>query len=126
MLQAPLNPTTGSDEATTLVRSFTRGLIGRRTFLKGAVAAGLTPALAGLIASSPRSVSAQDGGELTITLPRTIVALDPHGPQSVEETTAIVSSHIHDTLTFRNPETGQVEPRLAESWEQTDETTWTF
>ena len=33
-------------------------------------------------------------GTLTVVLPRSLISLDPHGPQSVEEATAVVSSHL--------------------------------
>jgi peptide/nickel transport system substrate-binding protein len=101
------------------------GRLGRRSFAGAAIAAGMAPVLATYLSHHP--AAAQEAGTgLVVTLPRTIVALDPHGPQAVEETTAVVSSHIHDTLTARNPETGEVLPRLAESWTQVQPTVWEF
>ncbi len=108
-----------------LLEQLRSGALGRRAFVQSAIAVGLTPVLAGYLGRNPAAAQSAPGG-LTITLPRTIVALDPHGAQAVEETTAVVSSHIHDTLTTRNPETGEILPRLAERWEMTDPTTWIF
>lgn len=115
----------GAREPMALLDQLRSGALGRRAFVQAAIAAGLTPVLAGYLARNPAAAQSAPGG-LTITLPRTIVAPDPHGAQAVEETTAVISSHVHDTLTTRNPETGEILPRLAESWEMTDPTTWTF
>ncbi|GLC82043.1 ABC transporter substrate-binding protein [Lacrimispora brassicae] len=53
-----------------------------------------------------------------------ITSLDPH--QGKETTAVQVTKHIFDTLTVVNPETGELEPSLAESWEQTSDTSYVF
>lgn len=53
-----------------------------------------------------------------------ITSLDPHVGK---ETVAVqVTDQIFDTLTVVNAETGELEPSIAESWEQTNETTYIF
>ena len=115
-----------------LLDRFQDGSLPRRDFLKGAAVLGLG-AQAAAIAAAPRRAAAQatpstlsPAGELTAVFPRSLVALDPHGAQSVEETTAVVSTHLHGTLIARDPATGELVPRLALSWEATDDLTWTF
>ncbi len=53
-----------------------------------------------------------------------ITSLDPH--QGKETTAVQVTKHIFDTLTVVNPKTGELEPSLAESWEQTSDTSYVF
>lgn len=53
-----------------------------------------------------------------------ITSLDPH--QGKETTAVQVTRHIFDTLTVVNPETGELKASLAESWEQTSETSYVF
>lgn len=115
-----------------LLGRFQAGSLSRRGFIQGAAALGLG-AQAALIAATPRRAAAQatpsmltPAGELTAVFPRSLVALDPHGAQSVEETTAVVSTHLHGTLVARDPVSGELLPRLALSWEATDDLTWTF
>ena len=115
-----------------LLRRYQSGAISRRQLLQGAAALG-GGAAALSTATRPRFAGAQatpstgtPSGDLTVALPRTIVALDPHGAQSVEEATAVVNSHLLGTLVNRDPATGELVPALATSWEATDETTWTF
>jgi len=109
-----------------LLDRMNRGELSRRTFFKAAGALGLSASLASAFATG--KAMAQDGssGTLTIAMPRSLISLDPHGPQSVEEATAIVNSHLLDTLTTRNFETGEILPRLATEWTQPDETSWQF
>jgi peptide/nickel transport system substrate-binding protein len=123
----------GGGSLAELLGWYRAGGVSRRAFLRGAMALGATAPLAGLLAARPEVAVAQStpstgtpSGALTVVLPRSLVALDPHGAQSVEETTAVVSSHLHDTLVVRDPATGELVPRLALSWEPTDATTWTF
>ena len=111
-----------------LLRRYQTGAISRRQLLQAAAALG-AGASAFSAVPRPRGAAAQSttpSGDLTIVLPRSLVALDPHGPQSVEEATAVVSNHILGTLVRRDPATGELQPSLATSWEPTDETTWTF
>lgn len=116
-----------------LIDRYTGGSVTRRSLLRRLMAFGLTAPLATMIASRPHTVGAQTtpasgapAGELTIVLPRTLVSLDPHGASSVEEVTAVVSSMVLDTLVARDPETGDLLPSLATSWEAVTETSWRF
>lgn len=118
---------------TELVQEYRDGELSRRALLQRLAALGVAAPLAGLIAASPEVVSAQStpssgspSGELVVVLPRSLVALDPHGAQSAELATAVVSSHILDTLVGRDAVTGDLLPQLATSWAATNETTWTF
>lgn len=116
-----------------MMSGYQGGELSRRALLQRLAALGVAAPLAGLIATRPDIVSAQatpssgsPSGELVVVLPRSLVALDPHGAQSVEEATAVVSSHVLDTLVGRDAESGELFPRLATSWEAPDDTTWTF
>lgn len=53
-----------------------------------------------------------------------VTSLDPH--QGKETPAVEVTDQIFDTLTNVNLETGEVEPSIAESWEQTSDTSYTF
>jgi len=111
-----------------LLTRYQQGRVSRRTLLQGATALGLSAQAATLLAMRPVAAQStpsagEPSGELTIVLPRSLVALDPHGAQSVEEATAVVSSHIFDTLVVRDPASGELMPRLATSWEAENETT---
>jgi peptide/nickel transport system substrate-binding protein len=108
-----------------LLARYRAGQLSRRRLFQRAAALGMGAAALSAV-TRPGGVGAQPSGELTLVLPRSLVALDPHGAQSVEEATAVVSNHILGTLTARDPVTGELLPRLAVSWEPTDETTWTF
>ena len=50
--------------------------------------------------------------------------LDQHGPASVDEATLLACRLIYDTLVLSDGE--EIQPNVAESWEQPDETTWIF
>jgi peptide/nickel transport system substrate-binding protein len=65
-------------------------------------------------------------GELRVSLPARIVALDPLGPQAAEESVRVVSAHIFDTLVEADPRTRGVRPALAVKWETPDPNTWVF
>jgi peptide/nickel transport system substrate-binding protein len=106
-----------------------RGELSRRTFVKAMSALGLTAGVSNLLLDGKAQAFQDSGassGELVIALPRSLISLDPHGAQSVEEATAIVNAHLLDTLTYRNAETGEIMPRIATEWAQVDELTWTF
>ncbi len=51
-----------------------------------------------------------------------VTSMDPH--QGKETPSVQVTNNIFDTLTIVNPETNEVEPQIAESWEQTDDKTY--
>lgn len=115
-----------------LLNAYHSGGISRRALVKGLTALGLGAPLAALMADGRATArqatpsSREPSGELTIVMPRSLVSLDPHGAQSVEEATAVVSSHLFDTLVARDPASGELVPRLALSWQPLDELTWEF
>jgi peptide/nickel transport system substrate-binding protein len=110
-----------------LLQAFERGQLSRRGLLKSLAALGLAAPFGAMLADGRVSAAqAAPAGELVIALPRSLISLDPHGPQSVEEATAVVNAHLLDTLTTRDFTTGEILPRLATKWTQTDELTWTF
>lgn len=53
-----------------------------------------------------------------------VTSLDPH--QGKETPTVQVNTQIFDTLVTVDPETNEVVPQIAESWEQTDDQTYVF
>lgn len=53
-----------------------------------------------------------------------VTSLDPH--QGKETPAVEVTCQIFDTLVVVNPETNEIEPQIAESWEQVDELTYVF
>lgn len=121
------------ESVTELIHGYTNGSVTRRSLLQKLMVLGMTAPLATLIAARPQVVAAQatpsgepPAGELTIVLPRSLESLDPHGAHSVEEATAVVLSMVLDTLVTRDPDTGELLPSLATSWEATDDTTWQF
>lgn len=64
------------------------------------------------------------GGTLTFATGTDATTLDPQFVTDVP--TSRVVMHIHETLVFQN-ERGEIRPRLAESWEvSNDQRTWTF
>jgi len=111
-----------------LVRRRREGTISRRAFVQTVTALGLSMPLAAMLERRGLAALQESApsGEITIVLPRSLVALDPHGAQSVEEATAVISSHVFDTLVVRDAATGELQPRLATSWQAIDETTWEF
>ena len=117
-----------------LVRRRQTGSISRRSFMRGVTALGLSLPLATMLErhgvaalqATPEGEGRTPSGELTIVLPRSLVSLDPHGAQSVEEATAVISSHVLDTLLVRDAATGELVPRLATSWQALEPTAWEF
>ena len=53
-----------------------------------------------------------------------VTSLDPH--QGKETPAVQVNTQIFDTLVTVDPETNEVVPQIAESWEQTDDQTYVF
>lgn len=53
-----------------------------------------------------------------------VTSMDPH--QGKETPAVEVTDQIFDTLTVVNPATNELEPQIAESWEQTDDLTYVF
>ena len=105
----------------------------RRQFLDGALtiagaAAGASalPIQLGTASASPAPASRAPAGELKVSLPARIVALDPLGPLAAEEPVRIVAAHVFDSLVVRDMKTRQYLPSLATKWESPDPTTWVF
>ena len=63
------------------------------------------------------------GGDLILAVLSDASSLDPHGSNDVPS--SVVQANIYETLVNRN-ENNEIIPSLAESWEQVDETTWSF
>ncbi len=63
------------------------------------------------------------GGDLVIAVMSDASSLDPHGSNDVPS--SVVQENIFETLVNRD-ENNEIVPGLAETWEQVDETTWTF
>ena len=67
-----------------------------------------------------------DGYKTTLTWAQgaDVTSLDPH--QGKETPAVQVNTQIFDTLVTVDPETNEVVPQIAESWEQTDDQTYVF
>lgn len=104
----------------------------RRQFLDdaalaaGAAAGGALLGAYGQPVRSADAASAAPAGELRVSLPARIVALDPMGAQAAEESVRVVSAHVFDTLVARDTRTRGYRPALAVKWETPDPTTWVF
>lgn len=65
----------------------------------------------------------ESGGDLAISIGADIVSLSTHGANDVPSSN--VQENIYETLTNLD-ENQEVQPGLAEDWEQVDDTTWDF
>ncbi|MFC3958808.1 ABC transporter substrate-binding protein [Halovivax cerinus] len=92
----------------------------RRNALKVFGGAGATAALAGCLGGGDDGGS---GSTVTMAPAAGPTTLDPHN--HAETTTSTYLIHFYDGLVERNTEMELV-PRLAEDWEQVDDTTWRF
>jgi peptide/nickel transport system substrate-binding protein len=91
-------------------------MINRRNLLRSAAAT-----IAGLAASTARAQApaiVKPGGTLTVAIFADPISFDPHLTGSIQGRTA--TQAIHDTL-LSVDENGRLAPRLAESWEFSDE-----
>jgi len=85
-------------------------------------AAGLVPTTAAGASSVPAPTA---GGTLTLAYAAGAGCIDPH--QLADATTITVARQFTDGLTFQDPDTGDITPYLAESWDISDDsTTFTF
>lgn len=66
---------------------------------------------------------AAQGGDLVLAVLSDASSLDPHGSNDVPS--SVVQENIYETLVNRD-ENNEIVPGLAESWEQVDDTTWSF
>lgn len=64
-------------------------------------------------------------GNLTIVVAVEPVSLDPCDTQDAANA-VVLRSNVTESLTRIDPDSGEVEPLLAESWTQKDDNTWTF
>ncbi|HSI67573.1 MAG TPA: glutathione ABC transporter substrate-binding protein [Planococcus sp. (in: firmicutes)] len=64
-----------------------------------------------------------EGGDLSLAVLSDASSLDPHGSNDVPS--SVVQANIYETLVNRD-ENNEIIEGLAESWEQVDETTWSF
>jgi len=88
--------------------------------------AGSTPAGGSSVGTAAGSgEDARAGGRLTLAYANPPSCIDPH--QLADALTITVGRQFTDSLTFQDPETGEILPALAESWEiSEDGTTYTF
>lgn len=94
-----------------------------RDLRKGVLAAALV--IAGVILGGT-AVAAEKAYKDTIIWGQgaDVTSLDPH--QGKETPAVTVTCQIFDTLTTVDPTTGEVKPQIAESWEQTGDTSYVF
>jgi len=79
----------------------------------------------GMVLALAASLSAAGAEEITIVLPEQPANLEPC--RSIRaDIGRVINMNITETLTIIEPETAQVTPHLAESWEQVDDKTWRF
>ena len=91
-----------------------------------ATAALTVPALvAGCSVANSSHSDAASPDTLRIVLPQEPPTLEPCDA-SLTSTGVVVRSNITEPLVERNADTGDLEPKLADSWEQTSDTVWTF
>ncbi len=95
---------------------------------KGPTAGRTTAALAAILALAALTsgqAQAQANKVLTIVTPAEPPDLEPcHSSRAFQG--RVVLQNIAETLTFKDPATNALTPRLATSWEQVDATTWRF
>jgi peptide/nickel transport system substrate-binding protein len=86
----------------------------------------LLPAIVlALMTSIASPAFAQADGEITIVLPEQPGTLEPCG-SIISNVGQVINQNITETLTTVDPTDGSVDPKLATSWEQTDDLTWQF
>ncbi len=90
------------------------------------------PALAsaGLLALSGCSVANSDGDSAAASTVRVVLGQEPPTLEACESnltsTGVVVRSNVTEPLIERNPQTGELEPKLATEWEATSDTEWTL
>ncbi|GAB7036854.1 MULTISPECIES: ABC transporter substrate-binding protein [Catenuloplanes] len=77
------------------------------------------------VANSGNSGGGAAGGTLRIVLPQEPPTLEPC-EASLTATGVVTRSNITEPLLERNPTSGELEPKLATAWTQTEPTLWTF
>ncbi len=109
-----------------LQRSFTTGAIGRREFLAGATALGVSLSAASALVAGPAQAAPKKGGRFRYAVIEGNVA-DSLDPETTTEQHIINLAHtIRNFLTEIGPD-NELIPELAESWESnSDVTEWHF
>ncbi|QDI92325.1 glutathione ABC transporter substrate-binding protein [Salicibibacter halophilus] len=64
-----------------------------------------------------------EGGDMVFAMPSDAVTLDPQA--STDLPSNIIADNVYESLLYYDEDT-EIQPRLAESYEQVDETTWEF
>lgn len=95
-----------------------------RMLATGAVCLGSSLAVAACSVGGG-SEAATDSSTLRIVLPQEPPTLEAC-ESTLTSTGVVVRSNITEPLVEREPTSGELEPRLATKWEQTDDNTWTF
>jgi peptide/nickel transport system substrate-binding protein len=122
----------------TLVQLVREGRISRREFFGHGMRFGLSISALGAIlaacsddggqqqgdATGTSTASPVAGGTLITGVVNAVGALDPHGWSGF--TSNIATNHIFSSLVRLNFDTSEIEPALAESWEQPDATTYIY
>lgn len=85
-----------------------------------------SPSRVGSPAATAGTSGRAPAGELKVSLPARIVALNPLAAQGAEESTRVAAQHIFDTLVVRDVDSGDYKPSLATKWETPTPTTWVF
>lgn len=79
-----------------------------------------------LLVSGCSDSASVEADELRVAMPFPITGLDLIGPLSGDRAVLTINENLFDSLVRRDPDTGEFLPWLAESWETTDGTSWTF
>lgn len=74
--------------------------------------------------TEPASADAGPSGSLTVAVIQEVQSMDAQ--ITFKEVNATGIRNVIETLTWVNPDTGDLEPRLATSWEQIEPQTWRF
>lgn len=81
-------------------------------------------ALAALVGAVAPAAAGPEDNSLTIGLGEELPGFD--GYISTSRDGVVMTRHLFDTLIWRNPETFEYEPLLAQGWRRIDERTWEF
>ena len=115
-----------SSALTKLQRSFTEGAIGRREFLAGATAIGVSLSAANVLVARPAQAAPKKGGRFRVAVTEGKVS-DSLNPETTTNQSQIFLAHtIRNYLTEIGPNNDLI-PELAVSWEaNSDATQWNF